>query len=280
MKIVQKKSCLYALILISTIALCSCHKSDEAEPENLLTRFVGYLLDGKQAYASVGYRLPDNNLISRIDGELGGIYSQQLVYNSADQVTTIILQTYQTGSNERFEYRVNYENGLPISGTRRYTRTPSKTSSWEHTIDSALYRVANGKVVRITFFDSKTYDTMSNRLLIARTDTTEKCIFNYSGEDLISVNTNRGLREYTYGTKKGAGSAHKFKFLLYNDVDPIFYSEHDILSRIWWKGTPSQQITSYVHKYNSAGFPISSEVYTATGLGKPNLERTMGYEYK
>ena len=230
-----------------------------------------YLLETMNTYSSNGqtwsgteeYLYTEDNRLKQFDFN----ENIEIQYKSNGDINQIIHLVHPDNYGT-YTYRINYDsNNLPVSGTRRYSYSPSsKESSPLRRIDSIAYKTVNREVTGIKFFDRKEYNMWTGALFSSSIDTSSRYVIQYLAGNVQNIKfsdqygkTNE--QEFTYGTKKGVLSAARLKFFL-DPLAPVrLYASNVLLKhKITVLNDNSVKETNYDYTYDKEGYPLTSRV--------------------
>ncbi len=264
--------------------LCGCNKNEPGIPEEpapLLNRLDSVRASGF-GIAPLSYYLYDTGGRFKGDAYIDGT---KYTYNNEGLVSTINTQQLMSPSGVSTDIKINYQNGIPVSGKLKHYPYQNKVAQPYYETDSILYKVANGKVVEIKHIDHAEYYQLNNQLVKLVPGVKSIHTLTYEGNNLVKIQTTNAAfaKVMTYGSKKGIFSAKRLKFVLYENEDPRLSAENDLLSIVEpFNGfsPPKWEKTIYTHQYNPAGFPKSSAVSHTDALGKILNTYNLTYFYK
>lgn len=264
------KKILFALLL--TMAF-SCKKEDQPMQgvnKYLVEAVNSYSANGDAWRATEEYLYGEDNRLKQFDFN----ENIEIQYNADGDINQII-HLVNPGNYGTYTYKINYDvNHLPLSGSRRYSYSPSsKESSPLRVLDSVSYKTVNREVTEIKFFDRKEYNMWTGALYSSSTDTSSKYTINYLNGNIQKIKSSEQYgktieQEFTYGTKKGVLSAARLKFFL-DPIAPVrLYALNELLKH--QVNIPKENLvkeTIYEYSYDEQGYPLTSKV---SGSGVSN----------
>jgi hypothetical protein len=271
---------------------CACNKNEPGvpgEPEPLLNR-LDSIVNPSKPFPKKTYVYDANNRFRSEPawGDVSGeIYGTTYSYNSEGLVNKIRVSDYTIANDVVTEILINYQNGIPVTGKLKHTPYQNKPAYPYYETDSIVYKATNGKVTEIKHIDHKVYQIRNNQLeMISSTPGTKSIhTLTYQGNNLTKIETTNAAfaKVMTYGTKKGIFSAYRQKFVLWENENPTFSAENDLISIVepFNKNQPPKwEKTTYAYQYNAAGYPKSSVVSRTDVNGQPLETYNLKYFYK
>ncbi len=270
-------------LLACAIFLISCKKNpgEPSEPEPLLNRLDTVKYSPYGSHSLIKYN-EDGLIKDIIVGE-----SITYTYNPNKTVKTVVTSSYSNEGHTIYEYKVNYEDGLPVSG-RLKIQPPNRNSNTPvFFIDSIKYKTIANKVTELKSFDRKVYSSTTGQLNGIETDTISATRYTYVSDNLTKTEfiPKQGaivISEYTYGTRNGISSANRMKFVVTGNESPTLLSKNELLSSLatYGYGIPYWEKIVYTYQYNKAGFPKTAEILYTRSAGTLTDTRTASYHYK
>jgi len=264
-----------ALLLLMSCVMFSCTKS-KSDPDPLPDKLVS--ITGWMG----GIQYDDHDRRSYIVGFTKDFYSTTYKYDAAGNVSTISLFDGYGGSLVQwYDYKINYAGGLPVNGTRANHAESGKSPATTYSVDSILYKTENGHVTEITYLDRKAYFVSTNKPTgYVAPGIIKTFLISYANGNLTRMHSDYETFTYTYGVKKGAGSANRMKFVLFEGENALLYSMNDMLTMYHeihdqWGNSKNSSI--YTHEYNTSGYPA---VTTSTATLSNGQISTTNFTYK
>lgn len=260
----MKTTATIVLLAAGLIVSFSCRKGSPTLPEippeekpqfpdPVLYRLDSTLKGEKPGFPG-RYTYNSDNKLTKV--EVNDPFNTEYFYDSDGQVIRLVRTAILPEVHTSTDIKINYKNGIPVTGTRNEKPYQNKVAYPYHYIDSMRYHVTDGKVRKITYFHRQMiYAPRLNMNTLDR-GIQDEIILHYDGDNwtgFTAVNTKTG-NTISYGSKKGIFSAFRMKYVLFENDIAMLHSSNELLSEEFRNGVK----TSYEYVYDSAGYPRSA----------------------